>query len=237
MNSSNREDTVKNIRKFDLIVALYVFGIMVAELMGSKTFPLVQFDWLHLNVTVAIFVMPLLFTLTDIVVEVYGRSRARSMVFSGLFVVALLIVYAALATHLPPSTRFAEKESAYDTIFASTMQIAIASLVAFAASELLDVAVFSKLRERLGKKALWFRNNASNFVSQLTDSAIFLTIAFWAFDQSFSDNMSFIISILIPYWLIRCAFSVLQTPLVYLGVNWLRKPQPQFADEKPLPQK
>ena len=60
---------------------------MVAELMGTKTFPLTNFSWLHLNVTVAIFVMPLLFTMTDIVVEVYGRNRARSMVFSGLIVV------------------------------------------------------------------------------------------------------------------------------------------------------
>lgn len=228
---------MKHIRKFDLIVALYVFGIMVAETMGAKTFPLIQQSWLHLNVSVAIFVMPLLFTLTDIVVEVYGRKRARSMVFSGLFVVGLLVLYAAIATHLPPSARFESNEAAYDTIFSASIQFAIASLVAFAAAELLDVAVFSKMRQRLGDKALWLRNNASNFISQFVDSAIFLTIAFWAFNESFSSNAAFIVGLLIPYWLIRCAFSVLETPLVYLGVHWLRKPEPQFDDEKPLPAK
>jgi uncharacterized integral membrane protein (TIGR00697 family) len=213
---------MKNIRKFDLVMALYVFGVMVSETMGAKTFPLVQFSWLHLNATVSIFVLPLLFTLTDVVVEVHGRKRARSMVLSGLIVVALLVLYSLLATHLPPSKRFAGSEASYDAIFSATAQISIASLIAFATSELLDVAVFSKLRERLGKKALWFRNNLSNFVSQFADSVIFITLAFYSFHESFSSNISFAFGLIIPYWLIRCALSLIETPLVYLGVGWLR---------------
>ncbi len=213
---------MSSIRKFDLVMALYIFGVMVAELMGSKTFPLTNFSWMHLNATVAIFVLPLLFTLTDVVVEVYGKKRARSMVLSGLIVVALLMLYLQLATHLPPSNRFAPSEAAYDQIFGASFRIALASLIAFAASELLDVMIFSKLRERLGKSALWLRNNASNFVSQLVDSTIFIVVAFYAFNDSFSSNTSFLVSIILPYWLIRCALSVLETPLVYLGVWWLK---------------
>lgn len=210
------------IRRFDIVFALYIFGIMVAELMGSKTFPVATIGDFKLNASVAVFVLPLLFTVTDIVVEVYGRARARSMVFSGLFMVALLMAYGALVTHLPPSARFAPNEAAYDTVFGASIRIAFASLMAFAVSELLDVAIFSKIRERLGKKALWLRNNASNFVSQFFDSAVFLTLAFYAFDMSFDKNFSFIIGLLIPYWLLRCALSVLQTPLVYFGVWWLK---------------
>lgn len=190
--------------------------------MGAKTFPLTNFSWLHLNVTVAIFVMPLLFTMTDIVVEVYGRNRARSMVFSGLIVVALLILYSLIATSLPPSHRFAATEAAYDTIFKASIQIAFASLVAFAVSELLDVVIFSKLRQRMGKQGLWLRNNVSNIASQLADSIIFVVLAFWSFHISVEANLSFMISIIIPYWLIRCALSLAETPLVYLGVWWLK---------------
>lgn len=195
---------------------------MVAELMGTKTFPLINLPWLHLNATVAIFVMPLLFTLTDVVVEVKGRERARSMVFSGLIVVAMLILYSLLVTNLPPSNRFAASEGAYDAIFKSTTQIAIASLIAFASSELLDVVVFSKLRKKMGKNGLWFRNNASNFISQLADSTIFIVLAFWSIHISVQSNLSFMFGLIIPYWLIRCALSVLETPLVYLGVWWLK---------------
>lgn len=210
------------IRKFDLVVALYIFGVMIAELMGTKTFPLLSTSWLHLNTTVAIFVLPLLFTLTDVVVEVYGRNRARSMVFSGLIVIAMLIVFSVIATNLPPSARFAATESAYDTVFKASTQIAVASLIAFAASEYLDVAIFSKLKQKMNKRGLWFRNNVSNFGSQLADSTIFIVLAFWSLNISVEANLSFMIGIIIPYWLIRCGLSILETPLVYLGVWWLK---------------
>jgi uncharacterized integral membrane protein (TIGR00697 family) len=144
------------------------------------------------------------------------------MVLSGLTVVALLIVYSLLATHLPPSHRYASTEPAYDTIFGASARIAAASLAAFAVSELLDVAVFSKMREKLGKKELWLRNNASNFISQFADSTIFIFLAFYALSDSLSSNFSFLFSIIIPYWLIRCALSVVETPFVYAGVWWLK---------------
>ncbi|HET9721481.1 MAG TPA: queuosine precursor transporter [Candidatus Saccharimonadales bacterium] len=213
---------MSNIRKMDLIVALYIFGVVTAELMGAKTFTLTSFSWAHLNASVAIFVLPLLFTMVDVVVEVYGRARARSMVYSGLIVVGLLILYAALTTGLPPSNRYAATEPAYDTIFHSSIRIAAASLAAFAVSELMDVAIFARLRDKMKGQALWLRNNVTNFVAQFLDSAVFLTLAFYALGDAFGSNVSFIWSLLLPYWLIRCGLSVVETPLVYLGAWWLR---------------
>lgn len=210
------------IRKFDLIMALYIFGVMTAEIFGGKTFPLTNFSWMHLNASVAIFVLPFLFTLTDVVVEVHGKERARSMVWSGLIIVALLLLFSLLATHLPPSSRYASSESAYDKIFSTTARISAASLAAFALSELLDVAVFAKLREKMKNKALWLRNNLSNFVSQFVDSTVFIFLAFYAFNHSLSSNLSFLFGLIIPYWLIRCFLSVVETPLVYFGVWWLK---------------
>jgi uncharacterized integral membrane protein (TIGR00697 family) len=211
-----------NIRKMDLVVALYIFGVITAELLGTKTFPLFSINGFPVHASVAIFVMPLLFTMTDVVVEVYGRKRARSIVFSGLIVIALLILYSLLATHLPPTKKGMAHEAAYDTVFMASARVAAASLAAFAVSELLDIAVFSKLRDRLGTRALWFRNNVSNFVSQLADSAVFLTLAFYAIHDPLGSNVSFLIGLILPYWLLRCGLSVIETPLVYLGVWWLR---------------
>ncbi len=213
---------MSNIKKMDLVMALYIFGVVTAELLGIKTFRLTDFSWAHLSVTVSIFVMPLLFTMVDSVVEVYGRARARSMVYCGLIVVILLILYAALATHLTPSSRFAPTEPAYDTVFISSIRISLASLAAFAISELMDVALFSKLRQRLNGQALWLRNNVTNFVSQFADSAVFMVLAFYTLSEPFGANWSFLVSITLPYWLIRCVLSIFETPLVYLGVWWLR---------------
>ena len=210
------------VEKFDLLVSVYIFCIAVAELMGAKTFPLVKIFGYQLNASVAIFVLPLIFTINDVITEVFGKERTRSVIRSGLFVILLVLIFSLLATNLPPSMRFQNSESAYDKIFGLSARIAAASLTAFTLAEFLDVFVFSKIRQRFGKKALWFRNNASNFVSQFVDTSIFYFLAFYVFDKPFNENAPFLIGLLIPYWLLKCFMSVIETPFVYLGVKWLK---------------
>lgn len=215
--------TFLKIEKMDLMIAVYIFCVAVSELMGAKTFPVFDWGWVRLNASVAVFVIPLIFTINDVIAEVYGKERARSIVRSSLVVILLILLYSLLVTNLPASKRFMSQEGAYDSVFGLSARFSAASLIAFAVSDFLDIYIFSWLREKFGKKALWFRNNVSNFVSQFVDSATFLILAFYALDQSFTGNMSFILSLLIPYWLLRCGLSVIETPLVYLGVKWLKK--------------
>lgn len=111
---------------------------------------------------------------------------------------------------------------AYTTIFGLSARISAASLIAFAIAEFTDVIVFVKIRQALGKKALWLRNNASNFVAQFVDTTVFMTLAFYAFNRDFNSNLVFLVSLIIPYWLLKCFMSIVETPLVYLGVRWLK---------------
>ncbi len=211
------------INRFDLLVSLYTGFIVISELMGAKTFP-IAFGPIHLNATVAIFVLPLIYTINDIVMEVYGKARAQSMVRSSLVVVFVIILFSTLATLLPPSQRFISSEPAYDAIFSTSIRLSAASLIAFAVSELSDVFIFAKLRQRLGKKKLWLRTNISNFISEFLDVILFISISFYAFDMSFSANIQFLMSIAVPYWLLRCFMSIVETPLVYIGTNKLSQP-------------
>lgn len=211
------------IQKFDLLISVYIFCIAASELMGAKTFPLLNTGVIQLNASVAIFVFPLLFTITDIIVEVYGAERARSIVRSGLVVIFLILLFSLLVTSLPPSKRFMASEAAYDAVFGLSARIAAASLTAFAVAAFLDVAIFARLREKMKKHALWFRNNASNIISQAVDTTVFMFLAFYAFDKGFIDNASFLLSLIIPYWLLKSLMSLIETPLVYLGVGWLKQ--------------
>ena len=211
------------IKKFDLLVSIYIFCIMVSELMGAKTFPLAKIGTYQLNASVAIFVFPLIFTINDIIIEVYGKERIRSLIRSALVVVFLIMIFSLLAINLPPSTRFAESEAAYDSVFGKSARIAFASLAAFAIAEFTDVLIFVHLRKKLGKNSLWLRNNVSNIISQLLDTTIFITLAFYGLGKPVMDNILFLTSIIVPYWLLKSAMSILETPLVYLGVNWLKK--------------
>jgi len=210
------------VRKFDVLVALYVFGIMVSELMGGKVMPIGTIGSFHMVAGVAIFVMPLLFTSVDVIVEVYGKERARSLVRTGLMIVILQILAATFFTHLPATPFYESREAAYETVFGTSIRFGLASILAFATSELLDVAVFARLRQRMQGRALWLRNNVANFLSQLVDSAVFLTVAFYSLGMSFGANAKLLVGLIIPYYVVRVLFSLLETPLVYLGVRWLR---------------
>src|SRR3989338_6988189 len=179
------------INKFDLLVSIYIFCIAVAEFMGAKTFPLIAIGDFRLNASVAIFVIPILFTI--------------------------------LATVLPPSSRFIETEAAYDEVFHRSIRISAASLIAFAFAEFLDIYIFAKIRESLGKSKLWLRNNVSNISAQFIDTVIFMSLAFYGFDKTPLSNVTFLVSLILPYWLLKSSMSIIETPFVYIGVKWLRK--------------
>ena len=206
----------------DLLIAVYIFCIVTAETMGGKTFPLANIFGFQLNSSVAIFLIPVIFSVNDVITEVYGKERTRSIIRSGLITVFLIFLASIIFTILPPSSRFASTESSYDAIFGLSARIAAASLTAFALAEFLDVYIFTKVREKLGKKSLWLRVNISNFAAQFVDTVVFMTLAFYAFNQPFGQNAAFLVSLILPYWFLKCFMSVIETPFVYLGVHWLK---------------
>jgi uncharacterized integral membrane protein (TIGR00697 family) len=207
------------INKLDFLIALYIFCIVVSELMGAKTFPLFG----KFSASVAIFLMPFIFTVNDIITEVYGKERTKSIINAGLLMIVFLIGFSFLAINLPTTSRFAPSQGAYQNIFGVSIRISIASLLAFFVAEQLDVLVFVKIRKALGEKALWLRNNVSNFVAQFFDTGIFYLLAFYSLDKSFSSNLLFLVGLIVPYWILKCLVSIFETPIVYAGVKWLKK--------------
>lgn len=212
-----------NIQKMDLLIAVYMFCIAVSELMGAKTFPLFSIGSFPLHASVGIFVVPIIYTINDTVAEVFGKQRAQSIVRSGLFTVLLFILFALLATSLPASKNFLASEKAYNMVFGVSIRIALSSLISFTIAEFTDIFIFVKLREKMKKKQLWLRTNAANVIGQFLDTAIFMTLAFYALNRPFMSNVIFLAGLILPYWLLKCCMSVIETPLVYLGVRWLRK--------------
>lgn len=211
------------IEKFDLLVSVYIFCIMIAEIMGGKTVPIMKLFGYQLNGSVALLTLPIIFSINDTITEVFGKERTRSVIRSGLLIIFLLFIFSLIATALPPSTRFASREAAFDTIFQLSARIAAASLTAFTIAEFLDLFIFVKLRERLKKYGLWFRNNVSNIIAQFVDTTVFMFLAFYALNKPFGDNVSYLWSLILPYWLLKCFMSVIETPFVYWGVRWLKE--------------
>lgn len=206
------EVRMTNIQKLDLLLSFYIASLVAVELLGGKIFTF----W-HVNASVAIFIYPFTFVINDVVTEVYGKERAKSFVRSGFIMLLFLFAFTSLATVLPPAARYQKTNPAYLAVFSQSQRIIIASLVSFWLSEQFDVYIFAKIREAFGKNRLWLRANVSNVVGELVDTTLFMFLAFYT-----PGSAAFIVSLIIPYWILKCVMSVVHTPVTYLGVKWLR---------------
>ncbi|MBN8189012.1 MAG: queuosine precursor transporter [Salipiger thiooxidans] len=134
---------------------------MAAIVLASNI--LVQFlfgQWL----TWGAFTYPLAFLVTDVMNRLYGAAAARRVVFAG-FVVG--VICSLIGTQIM-------LEGDGYTFPAVTLRVAIASGLAFLTAQLMDVAIFDRLRDG----AWWRAPLASTLVGSSLDTAIFFSIAF-----------------------------------------------------------
>lgn len=207
----------------DFLISFYIFCIVVTELMGGKTTPLPSIFGFHLHASVAIFLVPIIYVINDAVIEVFGFQRARSIVRSGIIMVFGIFLFSIFAVSLPSSVIFLSSSKAYNTVFGISARISGASLTAFILAEVVDLLVFSKLKQKMGKSGLWIRNGVANIASEFFDTTVFMTLAFYSLSKPLGFNIEFLVSLIIPYWILKSVMAFLETPLLYICVNWLRK--------------
>jgi len=201
--------------KLNLLLGLFVGLLIAMNMLGVKLVSI-----FGISVSVAIFIVPLTFLITDIIAEVHGRKMAQQFVYVGVITLLMIFVYTAIFVLLEPHERFSNND-AYKTIFGGSLRIIIASITAFALSQFHDVWAFAYWKKKTHGKFLWLRNNLSTIVSQAIDTYVFMMIAFYMVTPKFDH--AFIISLVIPYYLFKITFAAFDTPFVYLGVRWLKK--------------
>ncbi|MDD1653488.1 MAG: queuosine precursor transporter [Methanomicrobiales archaeon] len=199
--------------KFFLLMALFVASVIAANLMGNKIAVFGFFD-----AAVGILVFPLSYLALDVIQEVEGRDTARRIVLATMAVLAYVLVVTYVATQLPSAARDFYPEE-YNLIFGISVRVMVASITAFLLAELLDIEVFRTLKEWTHRRMLWLRATGSTVVSQFIDTTVFMFLAFYGVSPKFTAL--YIFTLVIPYWLLKCAVAIFGTPFVYLGVRWL----------------
>jgi len=202
--------------KLTIISSIFIAGLLAANLLGSKVTVL-----FGVAVSVGIFAYPLTFMMTDAVAEVYGKKKAKQLVWAALIAQVLVLILTYVAIKLPAADRYTLNEE-YVTVFSNGIRMMIASLIAFIVSQTHDIWAFDFWKKKFNGKWLWLRNNASTMVSQAIDTLLFMFIAFYHVNDKFTTP--FILQLCLSYWLFKVLFALLDTPFVYLLVGWLRKP-------------
>lgn len=197
-----------------ICLTLYITSLFASNTLGIKLMPF--FFGTHLSV--AVFCFPVVFIMTDVIGEVYGRKMAKNFVFAGVLSIIVFLLYSFISTIMPWSKESLWVKDGYNQIFGLSVRFSIASLFAFVIAEYQDVLSFFFFKKYTGEKNFWVRSNLSNLWSQLLDSVIFTVIAFVGI-----YSIKTMLLIIIPWWIFKVTMGFLYTPLSYLGIYLLKK--------------
>ncbi len=186
-----------------LLIGIYIACELIANVTASK--PVAMGG---IVVPAAVFIYAFTFTLIDLINERLGKVRARQVIYAAFAANFLLAIYCQFAIALPPAP-FYQGQQAFSGVLGSTWRIVIASLTAYLVASLIDVEVFAWWRRRIGRYR-WARVLASNSVSTLVDSVIFITIAFGGVSGYDVPGL------IGGQYLVKMGITVVSIPLIYL---------------------
>jgi len=166
-------------KKFQILLGAFVGAWGILPSLTPKLVPL-DLSWLGLGVlafSYGAFMHSITYPCIETIIEVWGAARARIIVFIGVGIYMVAIGFLDVGTLLP--SKAAANQAAFSTLYGSVGRMVLASLMATVTAQLLDILVFRKIKAWTGRRGLWLRNTVSAFTSQVADTSIFYTVAFY----------------------------------------------------------
>lgn len=221
---------------FVVLGGFFVCNALIAEFLGVKIFALEDtlglepFDWDlfgqtgSLSFTAGVLLWPVVFLMTDIINEYFGRRGVRFLSYLTVGLILYAFAFAYLAIGLTPATWWVgiqseqgvpDMQAAFGVIFGQGMWIIAGSVIAFLIGQLIDVTIFHRIRRVTGERFVWARATGSTLVSQLVDSFVVLYIAFVLGPQQWS--MELFLAVGTVNYLYKFVVAIALTPLIYLG--------------------
>ena len=155
------------------LIAFHIVIIIASNYLVQL--PITLFGW---HTTWGAFSFPFIFLATDLTVRLLGKGPARRVI-AQVMIPALVASY--VVSVLFHQGAFAGL-SALGEFNLFVLRIAVASFLAYAFGQILDIQVFDRLR-RL--RQWWIAPSASTIFGNLLDTFLFFSIAFWHSDDPF----------------------------------------------------
>ena len=224
----------KSTTLFYILGSFFIANALLAEFIGVKIFSLEKtFNFtpadlnifgfnLSFNLTAGVLLWPVVFIMTDIINEYYGRRGVRFISFTaaGLILYAFLMVYFSMG--LTPADFWVQRETgsgiinmdlAFNTIFGQGLWIIAGSITAFLIGQFVDVTVFHFLKRKTGNPKIWLRATGSTLVSQFIDSFVVLFIAFYI---GAGWELELVLAIGIVNYMYKFSVAIILTPVLYV---------------------
>jgi uncharacterized integral membrane protein (TIGR00697 family) len=231
----------KRHRLFLVLGGFFITNTLVAEFIGIKIFSLEEtlgltplnmkffgVDGLGFNLTAGVMLWPVVFVMTDIINEYYGKKGVRLMYNMAVVLILYAFIMFFVGIKLEPNQwwqfesglredpgqSLPDMDLAFGRVFGQGLWIIIGSLVAFLVGQIVDVMVFHRIKKSTGEKKIWLRATGSTLISQFIDSYIVLVVAFYV---GADWDLVRVLAIGTVNYLYKFGLAILLTPLIYLG--------------------
>ena len=232
----------RSTRLFILLAVFFVGNAVVAEFVGVKIFALEPtlgidpLDWNlfgqagSLNFTAGVLIWPIVFILTDVINEYFGRRGVRLISYAAIAMISYGFLFAYASIHLEPAGFWIgvnadhgvpDMQAAYANVFGQGLWTIGGSITAFFVGQLIDVSIFHRIRQVTGERWIWLRATGSTAVSQLLDSFIVLYIAFVLGPQQWP--ISLFLAVGTVNYCYKMIAAVALSPLLYLSRRWIER--------------
>jgi len=167
------------------------------------------------EVPAGVIVFSLMFFITDIISENWGKSITRKAVWAGFFSNLVFILSIYIVINWQPAPYAREISQMFSKILSLSPRIVLAGFIAYLVSQHHDVWAFHFLKKKTKGKHLWLRNNLSTVASQLIDSIIFITLAFYGVFP--------VLPLILGQWAVKIIIALIDTPFIYLTLYLMKK--------------
>lgn len=187
----------------EYIIGMFASFTVITNIIASKIVVFGPF-----TVPAAVLVYSTTFLLTDFLSELYSEKEAIKAVFIGFIsnIVLVISIWVAVQWQGAP---FWGGQAAFESIFGIVPRIVLGSMIAYIVSQNLDVKIFMFFKNKYPKH-LWLRNNAGTMVSQLVDTFIFITIAFYG-----TTSLEILLSLVVGQYIVKWIIAIFDTPFLY----------------------
>lgn len=201
----------KNYKYLTTISVFFVSVLLISNVASTK---IVDLKWFTFDGGTLLF--PLSYIFGDILTEVYGYRKSRSVIWLGFFMALLMSVVFIIIGKLPPAADWGN-QSAYDAILGLTPRIVLASLVAYFCGSFSNSFILAKMKILTKGKMLWTRTIGSTLVGEFVDSTLFILIAFLGILPN-----SLLLTLIISNYVFKTGVEILFTPITYKVIRFLK---------------
>lgn len=190
---------------------IFVVCLLLSNILAAKLLKVALF-----SVSAGVLVFPISYIINDIMAEVYGYQKAKSIIVCGFIMNIFMAVVFIIAIALP-SPEWFENDTCFELVLGSTPRTVLAGLFAYLFGSLVNAKVLSKMKahanSRFGVRAI-----TSTVFGEATDSIVFVLGAFAG-----KISLQQMFGMIFIQVVVKTVYEIICLPLTILIVGWVRE--------------